>query len=91
MFKKFKFLFMSFSFSILCFNAYGFDLKPRSNLTALLEQLELVEGIQWIRLFYAYPRSFPKGLIELMSRPESNVEEKEDQRERTKPKQKLNT
>ncbi|MEE2645188.1 MAG: 30S ribosomal protein S12 methylthiotransferase RimO [Myxococcota bacterium] len=44
--------------------AYGYDLKPRSNLTALLDALEEVEGIRWIRLFYAYPRSFPKGLIE---------------------------
>jgi ribosomal protein S12 methylthiotransferase len=46
--------------------AYGYDLKPRTNLTALLEALAQVDGIYWIRLFYAYPRSFPKGLIELM-------------------------
>jgi ribosomal protein S12 methylthiotransferase len=53
--------------------AYVYDIKPRSNLTALLEQLELVEGIRWIRLFYAYPRSFPKGLVELMSRANSKI------------------
>ena len=44
--------------------AYGYDLKPRSNLTALLAALEEIEELQWIRLFYAYPRSFPKGLID---------------------------
>ncbi|MAD61141.1 MAG: 30S ribosomal protein S12 methylthiotransferase RimO [Myxococcales bacterium] len=44
--------------------AYGYDLKPRSNLTALLQALEEVEGLRWIRLFYAYPRSFPRGLID---------------------------
>ena len=53
--------------------AYGFDLRPRSNLTTLLEALEDVEGIRWIRLFYAYPRSFPEGLIRVLSRPESKI------------------
>ncbi len=48
--------------------AYGFDLQPRSSLTQLLEALVQVKGIAWIRLLYAYPRSFPKGLIELMAR-----------------------
>ena len=47
--------------------AYGFDLKPRSTLTHLLTALEEVEEIKWIRLMYAYPRSFPKGLIDLMA------------------------
>jgi ribosomal protein S12 methylthiotransferase len=47
--------------------AYGYDLQPRSNLTALLRALAEVDGIEWVRLFYAYPRSFPKGLIELMA------------------------
>ena len=50
--------------------AYGFDLKPRRNLTHLLQALEEVEGIRWIRLMYAYPRSFPKGLIEQMAASE---------------------
>ena len=53
--------------------AYGYDLKPRTNLTALLKALEEVEGIQWIRLFYAYPRSFPSGLIEFMSQSKKVV------------------
>lgn len=53
--------------------AYGFDLRPRTNLTHLLEALEQVEGIEWIRLMYAYPRSFPKGLIDLMARSKKIV------------------
>jgi ribosomal protein S12 methylthiotransferase len=53
--------------------AYGYDLKPRSSLTALLESLCTVDSIQWIRLFYAYPRSFPKGLIDLMVREKKIV------------------
>lgn len=47
--------------------AYGYDMAPRTNLTALLEPLAQVDGIRWIRLLYAYPRSFPKGLVELMA------------------------
>ena len=47
--------------------AYGYDMKPRQTLTALLEALVKVDGIRWIRLMYAYPRSFPKGLIDLMA------------------------
>ena len=47
--------------------AYGYDLRPRSNLTQLLEALEAVEGVRWIRLFYAYPRNFPQGLIDHMA------------------------
>lgn len=53
--------------------AYGYDLKPRSNLTALLTALEEVQGIKWIRLFYAYPRNFPSGLIDLLSRSKKVV------------------
>lgn len=47
--------------------AWGYDLEPRSNLTALLEGLARVDGIRWIRLLYAYPRNFPKGLVDLMA------------------------
>ena len=47
--------------------AYGFDLRPRTNLTALLEALAQVDGVRWIRIMYAYPRSFPKGLTEIIA------------------------
>jgi ribosomal protein S12 methylthiotransferase len=48
--------------------AYGYDLTPRTNLTTMLEALLPIRGIRWIRLLYAYPRSFPKGLVKLMAR-----------------------
>lgn len=48
--------------------AWGYDLTPRSNLTTLLEALAQVDGVHWIRLLYAYPRNFPKGLVDLMAR-----------------------
>lgn len=53
--------------------AYGYDQKPRTNLTALLQALEAVDGVRWIRLLYAYPRSFPKGLIDTMAASEKIV------------------
>jgi ribosomal protein S12 methylthiotransferase len=48
--------------------AYGYDLKPRTNLTALLEALSKIEGVRWLRIMYAYPRSFPKGLTQLIAK-----------------------
>jgi ribosomal protein S12 methylthiotransferase len=50
--------------------AYGYDQRPRSALTALLKALVQVEGVRWIRLLYAYPRSFPKGLVEMLASEE---------------------
>ena len=47
--------------------AYGYDLEPRQNLSELLKALAEVDGIRWIRLLYAYPRNFPKGLIDLLA------------------------
>jgi ribosomal protein S12 methylthiotransferase len=47
--------------------AYGYDLQPRSSLTQLLKELVKVPKIRWIRLFYAYPRSFPDGLVDIIA------------------------
>jgi ribosomal protein S12 methylthiotransferase len=43
---------------------YGKDLYRESKLVSLLAALTEVKGIEWIRLHYAYPESFPAGLIE---------------------------
>ena len=43
---------------------YGLDLYGEVRLTALLEQLEQVEGIDWIRLMYLYPVHFTDDLID---------------------------
>ncbi len=45
---------------------YGRDLYRKSMLVPLLESLSAIDGISWIRLHYAYPESFPAGLLDLM-------------------------
>ena len=46
---------------------YGFDLYGRPRLAELLTQLNKVEGLQWIRLLYAYPEHFGDDLIEVLA------------------------
>lgn len=45
---------------------YGFDLYKKFALVDLVSQLSEIEGIEWIRLHYAYPHPFPAEIIELM-------------------------
>lgn len=45
---------------------YGLDLYQRRALPELLEQLCAVQGIEWIRLHYAYPHKFPLEIINVM-------------------------
>ncbi|WP_410881467.1 30S ribosomal protein S12 methylthiotransferase RimO [Myroides sp. DW712] len=47
---------------------YGLDLYKKRNLAELLENLTKVEGIEWIRLHYAFPTGFPMDVLELMKR-----------------------
>lgn len=47
---------------------YGLDLYKKRNLAELLENLAEVEGIEWIRLHYAFPTGFPMDVLELMKR-----------------------
>ena len=47
---------------------YGRDLYGRRALAELLEKLCKIEGIEWIRLHYAYPTDFPQDVIEVMAR-----------------------
>lgn len=47
---------------------YGLDLYKKRNLAELLEALAGVEGIEWIRLHYAFPTGFPMDVLELMKR-----------------------
>jgi len=51
---------------------YGLDLYKKRNLAELLKALVLVEGIQWIRLHYAFPTGFPMDVLDVM-REESKV------------------
>lgn len=47
---------------------YGLDLYGRRNLAMLLGALTKVEGIEWIRLHYAFPTGFPMDVLDVMSR-----------------------
>ena len=43
--------------------AYGFDLPGRPKLTHLLDALSDIDGVKWLRLMYAYPRTLNTELI----------------------------
>lgn len=47
---------------------YGLDLYKKRNLAELLEALVKVEGVEWIRLHYAFPSGFPMDVLEVMNR-----------------------
>lgn len=47
---------------------YGLDLYGRRRLAELLEALCRIDGIEWIRLHYAYPTDFPMEVIDVMAR-----------------------
>ena len=46
---------------------YGLDLYGKRNLDELLRRLSDVNGIEWIRLQYAYPSGFPMEILEVMN------------------------
>jgi ribosomal protein S12 methylthiotransferase len=46
---------------------YGLDLYQKQKLTELLQQLEAIPGIEWIRLHYLYPTTVQDELIDLMA------------------------
>jgi len=50
--------------------SYGLDWKKKGELTRLLERLIGVDGIRWIRLFYAYPTDLTDDLIDLIAAEE---------------------
>lgn len=45
---------------------YGLDIYKKRNLAELLERLADVEGIEWIRLHYAFPSGFPLDVLKVM-------------------------
>lgn len=46
---------------------YGVDIYRKRQLATLLERLTEVEGIEWIRLHYAYPAGFPLKVLDVMN------------------------
>ena len=45
---------------------YGIDRSGKRELADLMDKLAQVNGIQWIRLHYAYPLNFPYEILEVM-------------------------
>ncbi len=45
---------------------YGKDIYGRQSITRLLQALEQVEGIEWIRVLYWYPTNFPLDVLDFM-------------------------
>ncbi|WP_041632926.1 30S ribosomal protein S12 methylthiotransferase RimO [Maribacter sp. HTCC2170] len=46
---------------------YGLDLYKKRNLAVLLQKLVKVDGIEWIRLHYAFPTGFPMDVLDVMN------------------------
>lgn len=61
-------------------SSYGLDLKPtpapslkgreskQHLLPELVDRMAQIEGVEWIRLHYAYPTDFPEGLLDVMAK-----------------------
>lgn len=47
---------------------YGHDLYGRSALAELIDRMADIEGVEWIRLHYAYPADFPYDVLPVMAR-----------------------
>ena len=51
---------------------YGVDIDGKQHIADLIEQMADIEGVEWIRLHYAYPTHFPWDLLRVM-REKKNV------------------
>ncbi len=51
---------------------YGIDIDGKQHIAELIEQMADIEGVEWIRLHYAYPAHFPWELLRVM-REKKNV------------------
>ena len=51
---------------------YGVDIDGKQHIVELIEQMADIEGVEWIRLHYAYPAHFPWELLRVM-REKKNV------------------
>ena len=43
---------------------FGYDIYKRDVLAELLEKLQTIEGLEWIRLHYLYPNNFPLEVLD---------------------------
>ena len=51
---------------------YGIDIDGKQHIADLVRDISEIEGVEWIRLHYAYPNMFPKDLLAVM-REKKNV------------------
>jgi ribosomal protein S12 methylthiotransferase len=52
---------------------YGKDLYGKPKMMQLLDELQNLEGLRWIRVLYWYPTNFPKDVIDLMAESDKIV------------------
>lgn len=48
-------------------SSYGLDIYGESRLAELTQRLTEIEGIEWVRLHYAYPTEFPYDILRVMA------------------------
>ncbi len=49
-------------------SSYGLDLYGKMMLPELIDQMAQIEGVEWIRLHYAYPTQFPYEVLPMMAK-----------------------
>ena len=49
-------------------SSYGLDLENRMMLPELIDNMAQIDGVEWIRLHYAYPTQFPYEILPVMAR-----------------------
>lgn len=49
-------------------SSYGLDLYEKHALPELVDRMARIEGVEWIRLHYAYPADFPMELLDVIAR-----------------------
>lgn len=51
---------------------YGVDIDGKQHIAELIDRMSDIEGVEWIRLHYAYPNNFPLDLLDMI-REKPNV------------------
>lgn len=52
-------------------SSYGTDLYGKHSLPELIDRMADIDGVEWIRLHYAYPSDFPMEILDVMARHEN--------------------
>lgn len=47
---------------------YGVDINGKQGIAELIDRMAQIDGVEWIRLHYAYPAHFPWNLLEVMNK-----------------------